>query len=70
MFLSKVSILVSERLPLFYLKVVLVLVKVQFQNSFGYNQEKWSKRDNGKLLKVIEKVMEFQKVKRVRTLTM
>ena len=55
---NKLVILISERVPLFYLKVVLVPVKVQFQNGFRYCQEKCSKLDGGKLLKVIEKVME------------
>ena len=43
-----------ERLHSFYLKVVLVPVNVQFQNSCSYYQE----LDDKKSLEVIEQVME------------
>ena len=56
-FMGNLSILISQRLPIFCLKVILVLVEADFENSFRYYQQKCSKVDDGKPLKVIEKIM-------------
>ena len=56
-FMDNLSILISQRLPIFCLKVILVLVEADFGNSFRYYQQKCSKVDDWKPLKVIEKIM-------------